>query len=94
MRSILLVVGWLVIFAALCLAGCAGPEVRYQPVNVPVPVVVACVVQVPEEPKWAVDQLALDADDFKVAQAYRVERRQREQYAREMAAAMAACKRG
>lgn len=80
--------------AVLALAGCASSEVRYQPVNVPVPVIVACVVAVPEEPKWAVDQLAAEADDFEVAKAMRAERRQREQYNREMQAAMAACKKG
>jgi hypothetical protein len=82
------------ILLALLVAGCAAPEVRYQTVNVPTPVVVACVVQVPEEPKWAVDALPADADDFELAKAYRVERRQRAQYNRELQAAMAACKKG
>lgn len=82
----------LVVF--LLLAGCAPVEVRHTPLEVKVPVPVACVVEVPEEPKWAVGQVPADADDFAVAKAYRAERRQREQYLRELTAAMAACKKG
>lgn len=77
------------------LAACAGPvEVRYQSVEVPVPVVVACVVAVPEAPKWALEQLPVDADEFQIAKAMRADRVARDQYIRELTAAMAACKKG
>lgn len=92
---ILALVGYvLILAAAIVLSGCpSAPEVRYEPIEVPVPVKIPCAVAPPEEPKWAVDELAADANDFRVAQAYRAERRQREQYVKEMNAAIAGCAR-
>jgi hypothetical protein len=80
---------------AVLLAGCpSAPEIRYTPFEVQVPVKVPCAVDAPPEPKWAVGELPPDADDFTIAKAYREERRQREQYNREMQAAIATCKKG
>lgn len=79
-------------FVLLLVTGCAAPEVRWKTVTVEVPVPVPCVVDAPPEPAWEVDQLTADANDFRVAQAYRAEREQRKQYVRELKAAQQGCK--
>lgn len=79
---------WAWVFA---ITGCAAPEVRYQPVEVNVPVLIPCAVKAVEKPDFEVDKLKPEADDFAVAKAYRAERKQRDQYERELAAAAAGC---
>lgn len=76
---------------ALSLAACATPEVRYEPVEVRVPVVVPCAVEAPPEPAWALDQVPAGADEFQIAKALRAERPQRKQYVAELKAAMLGC---
>lgn len=84
--------GGAAVVLVLALAGCAGPpEVRYQPVEVPVPIKQPCATKPPEEPKWDVDQLDPAANDFDLAKAYRAERKQRIQYEKELRAASAGC---
>lgn len=80
-------------------AACAGPpEVRYEPVEVPVPIKQPCIASLPAEPKWLVDQQPVTGpftpeQDFALSKAYVAEREQRDQYERELRAAMAGCMR-
>lgn len=79
------------IICALFAAACAAPEVRYEPVEVRVPVLVPCAVPAPAEPVWSVDALPPGADEFQIAKALRAERPQRQQYLAELKAAMLGC---
>lgn len=73
------------------LAGCAAPPVP-PPVEVRVPVLVPCRVELPVAPAFAVSALALDAPIDQQMKALRAERLQRMGYERELVAALDACR--
>lgn len=79
---------------ALVLAGCAAPEVRveYVPVEVRVPVPVACVPELPPVPEWETKRLKVEDDiDVKV-KALLVERSQHLAYEEQLIASVEGCK--
>lgn len=73
------------------LAGCAAPAVP-SPVEVRVPVLVPCRVELLAAPAFAVSALALDAPIDQQMKALRAERLQRMGYERELVAALDACR--
>lgn len=73
------------------LAGCAAPAVP-PPVEVRVPVLVPCRVELPAAPAFAVSALTLDAPIDQQMKALRAERLQRMGYERELVAALDACR--
>lgn len=78
-------------FLALALAGCATTAPPGAVVEVKVPVPVACRVQIPEPPRWALDKIPLDADVDKLMAAALAEVEQRVGYEIKLMAALAAC---
>lgn len=81
---------WLMIAAALALAGCASRELEVRTVRVEVPVLVPCKTQSVIVPPWAAAGLK-KADSLEVkVRALLAERRQRIGYEKELVAAVAA----
>ena len=80
--------------AMLALAGCAAtppePEIRTVPVDRPVPA--PCRVALPEEPAWAMDAIAPDADVDTLMAAALAEIEQRTGYEIRVKAALASCR--
>lgn len=76
---------------ASLLAGCATTEPRivYRDVKVPIPV--PCKVDLPAEPDYATNSLALDAPIFDMVRALLVEREQRKARDVEVTAAARSC---
>jgi hypothetical protein len=78
---------------AIALAGCATvpePEIRTVTVDKPIPV--PCRVAMPEEPAWAMDAIAPDADIDTLMAAAIAELEQRVGYEIRLKAAIATCK--
>ena len=75
---------------ALALAGCATePRIEYREVKVVIPV--PCRVDLPDEPDYATNSLALDAPIFDMVRALLVEREQRTARDVEVTAAARSC---
>ncbi len=77
------------LLALLMLAGCAAPG---KPVQVRVPVPVACQVVEPARPMMDTDTVSIDAQVDELARAMRAEIERREGYEGELRAALSACR--
>lgn len=75
----------------LLLAGCAQP-VRIETVETKVPIMVPCVVKLPEEPKWASRELSGTSDIFTIVKTLWAELEQRAGYEAQVRAASAGCR--
>lgn len=73
----------------LALAGCASPG---RPVQVRVPVPIACQVVEPARPMMDTDTVSLDAPVDELTRAMRAEIERREGYEGELRAALSACR--
>lgn len=76
---------------AAILTGCATTEPRIVYREVKVPISVPCKVDLPDEPDYATNSLALDAPIFDMVQSLLVEREQRKARDVEVTAAARSC---
>lgn len=72
--------------------GCdTTPRIVEKPVYVDVPVPVYCIDEIPNEPRYATQSLTADSDLPTVADAYMVEKHQREIEAKQLRALLVGC---
>lgn len=78
---------------AMALVGCASKPVRYETVEVKVPVRVPCDVESPAQPGWVAGLVPREADVYVQMRALLADRELAKGYMGELEVALAACKR-
>lgn len=81
------------VVVAMALVGCASQPVRYEPVEVKVPMRVPCDVDTPVQPAWVVGLVPREADVYVQMRALLADRELAKGYMGELEVALAACKR-
>ena len=82
-----------IIVAAVTLVGCASKQVRYETVEVKVPLRVPCEVATPAQPTWLVKLVPREATVYEQMRALLADRELANAYMGELEVSLAACKR-